>query len=383
MSHFADTVNYNMNNFASSSSPAASNDSSLSPRDPEVSDHFSGGSWDATRNPDVAPNDPRLARVDSLQSLAEEDFYKEVRAEVRAACCNRRLIVLVGMSLMFVGAAVLAVVATAGRGWHWINPFVVSPLASSSSNNNTSMDNPTLDHPLSQACRPTRDHTERRQSCSDECAKYECCSAPADSCAATQKEDCVVYWDMCDSELMTQPNDDNNAGPKNDEEPTGANSTSDAIDKGASAVTIRPANLDALCTKASLETPEGRAQCENACRDHMCCFSLSALEGDGNSCADDQHCDAYQPCKNLIIEEAEDILEGVEEQEAGDDNDAMLEAQVEDEEGPLDDTEMEEVETELEEGELDAEEAEAVMKEVEEEEQNEGSVQGYKEIGNG
>jgi hypothetical protein len=371
MSHFADTMN---TNFASSSSPSVYNDLSLSPRDPEVSDHFSG------ENPDLAPNDPRLARVDSLQSLAEEDFYKEVKA----ACCNRRLIVLVGMSLMFVGAAVLAVVATAGRGWHWINPFDVSPLASSNSNNNTSMDNPTLDHPLSQACRPTRDHTERRQSCSDECAKYECCSAPADSCAATQKEDCVVYWDMCDSELMTQPNDDNNAGPKNDEEPTGANSTSDAVDKGASAVTIRPANLDALCTKTSLETSEGRAQCENACRDHMCCFSLSALEGDGNSCADDpDHCDAYRPCTNLIMEEAEDILEGIEAQEAGDDNDVMMEAQVEDEEGPLDDTEMEEVETELEEGELDAEEAEAVMKEVEEEEQNEGSVQGYKEIGNG
>ena len=401
LSHFADPVN----NFSSSPlSAAASNDLSLSPHDPEVSDHFSGGSWDATQNPDLAPNDPRRARIDSLQSLAEEDFYKEVQAAYGRgnSCCNRRRLVLVGMSLMFVGAAILAVVATAGRGWHWINPFAVSPLpgavGSGDSNNNAT--NPTLEHPLSQACRPTREHAERRQSCTDECAKYECCSAPADSCAATQKEDCVIYSDMCDSELMKQPNDDTtDASSENGEEPKDADTTADTTtDNGASAVAIRPADLDALCTKTSLETSEGRTLCESACRDHLCCFSLSALEGEGNTCSDDrdQQCDAYQPCANLIVEEAEDILESVEEQEANEtggdvdttpeeDNDVTLEAQVEEEdeveEAPIDDIEMEEIENEMEEAELDIEEAEQVMKEVEEEEENEGTSEGYQEIG--
>lgn len=416
LSHFADPVN----NFSSSPlSAAASNDLSLSPHDPELSYHFSGGSWDATQNPDLAPNDPRRARVDSLQSLAEEDFYKEVQAAYGRgnSCCNRRRMVLVGMSLMFVGAAILAVVATAGRGWHWINPFAVSPLPgavggtgsnSSNSSNSTStatdsttsvsddasspeMSNPTLDHPLSRACRP------RRQSCTDECAKYDCCSAPADSCAATQKEDCVIYWDMCDSELMKQPNNDNaGASSEDDGEPKDVDTITD---NGPSAVIIRPADLDALCTKTSLETSEGRTQCENACSDHMCCFSLSTLEGDGNTCSDDpdQQCDAYQPCANLIVEEAEDILESVEEQEANetggdtndtpedDNNDAILEAQVEEEdeaeEAPIDDIEMEEIENEMEEAELDIQEAEKVMEDVEEEEQNEGLDAGYQEIG--
>ena len=417
LSHFADPVN----NFSSSPLSAAANDLSLSPHDPELSDHFSGGSWDATQNPDLAPNDPRRARIDSLQSLAEEDFYKEVQAAYGRgnSCCNRRRMVLVGMSLMFVGAAILAVVATAGRGWHWINPFAVSPLpgavGSGSNKNNTSatgsdaassspeMSNPTLDHPLSQACRPTREHAERRQSCTDECAKYECCSAPADSCVATQKEDCVIYRDMCDSELMKQqqPNNNDNAGDassiENDEEdPKDADTTDDNV---APAVAIRPADLDALCTKTSLETSEGRTLCETACRDHLCCFSLSALEGDGSTCSDDpdQQCDAYQSCANLIVEEAEDILESVEEQEAdetGGDADTppkednggiILEAQVEEEdeveEAPIDDIEMEEIENEMEEAELDIQEAEKVMEEVEEEEQNEGLDEGYQEIG--
>ena len=129
--------------------------------------------------------------------------------------------------------------------------------------------------------------------------------------------------------------------------------------------------------------------------DHLCCFSLSALEGDGSTCSDDpdQQCDAYQPCANLIVEEAEDILDSVEEQEADENggdadtspeenNDTILEAQMEeeesqDEEAPIDDIEMEEIENEIEETKLDIEEAEKVLEEVEEEEQKEGLDEGY------
>ena len=201
------------------------------------------------------------------------------------------------------------------------------------------------------------------------------------------------------TQQQPQPNDDNNdnAGDASDSENGEDPKDADINDDNASpAVAIRPADLDALCTQTSLETSEGRALCETACRDHLCCFSLSALEGDGSTCSDDpdQQCDAYQPCANLIVEEAEDILGSVEESEAdetggdadtpqaGDNAGSILEAQVEEdeaEEAPINDIEMEEIENEIEETELDIQEAEKVLEEeeVEEEEKEEGLDEGY------
>jgi len=393
LSSFADPVNNfspNSSNSKAAGSPSShhSNDLSLSPHDPEVSDNFTfspGSQW-GSNNFDHPIGDPRV-RVDSLQSLPEEDFSQMVNSAYGKSgvfgwgFCNRRRCVLFGMMLMFCGAAVLAVVATAGRGWHWINPFRMHSPPSSSNGAGTSTSAATDEvHPLSVACRPTREHTERRQACADECNNYKCCSTDnggGANCAKSQKDDCVVFWDLCENELMVEPT------AEKEDVAEDADITSDTTATAtASIATMKPEELDTLCSKNSLLSTKGQDDCEAACEDHMCCFTLSALEGDGNTCEDDpsKQCDTYKPCGNLIVQEAEEILQDVgnqeEEEEERDSAEEAAEYQkVEEEELEVEQEELE-VEQEVEVAEEDIKEAEEVLEEVKEDEKHEEENRG-------
>ena len=93
----------------------------------------------------------------------------------------------------------------------------------------------------------------------------------------------------------------------------GDTATSDATSAADLHISPPPANLDAICSDSSLETPAGYLDCLSTCHHGSCCVSLRSAQfgGEGEfgstsvpsiqNCRDSHAdiCDAYEPCLKL------------------------------------------------------------------------------------